>query len=90
MYNDGDILAQAISQGEAITISDGSFQDTYGTAAWVIKGCDSTGRMKGAVIFPGTTKDQAAYRSELAGIYSILIMVKKYVNSLTFNKGLLN
>ncbi len=77
LYNDGYILAQAISQGDAITIRDGSFQDTYGTAAWVIEGCNSTGRMKGAVIVPGTAKDQSAYRSELAGIYSILITVKK-------------
>ncbi len=85
--DDGSILAHAISQGEAITISDGSFQDTYGTAAWVIEGCDSKGRMKGAVIVSGTAQDQSAYRSELAGIYSILIMVKKICEFFDIQQG---
>jgi hypothetical protein len=60
-----------------IAVSDGSFQDQYGTAAWVLEGSTPKGRIVGAVIVPGTAKDQSAYRSELAGIYSILLCVKK-------------
>jgi hypothetical protein len=34
------------------------------------------GRITGDVTVPGTEKDQSVYRSELAGIYSLLICVK--------------
>ncbi len=74
---DGSHIAQAIREGVAIAISDGSYQDTYGTASWVIEGQDSSGRLVGDVIVPGSASDQSAYRSELAGIYSILVMAKK-------------
>jgi hypothetical protein len=87
MTDDGTILAKAISQGDAITISDGSFQDTYGTAAWVLEGSDSAGRMRGAVIVPGNANDQSAYRSELAGIYSILVAVTKLCNFFDIQQG---
>jgi len=32
------ILEEAIIQGTAIMVSNGSFQDQYGSAAWTIKG----------------------------------------------------
>jgi hypothetical protein len=35
MKDNGHILAEAIQQGTAIAVSDGSFQDQYGIAAWV-------------------------------------------------------
>ena len=87
MTDDGITLAQAISQGDAIAISDGSFQDTYGTAAWVLEGIDSVGRIKGAVVVPGTAKDQSAYRSELAGIYSIMVAVTKLCKFFEIQQG---
>jgi hypothetical protein len=77
MQDDGSILAQAIQEGEAIAISDRSFHDQYGTAAWVLEGCVSIGRAIGANVVSGTAKDQSAYRSELAGIFSILVFAKK-------------
>ncbi len=77
LTGDGSHIAQAIMEGDAIAISDGSYQDTYGTASWVIEGQDSSGRLVGDVIVPGSASDQSAYRSELAGIYSILVTVKK-------------
>jgi hypothetical protein len=70
-------LATAIQEGDAIAISDGSFQDQYGTAAWFMEGACSLGRIVGAVMVPGTGKDQSAYRSELTGIYSFLVCAKK-------------
>ncbi len=48
--NDGSVIAQAIQQGEAIAVSDGSFQDQFGTASWVIEGSCPVGRIVGAVI----------------------------------------
>ncbi len=83
----GQIIALAIQQSEAIAISDGSFQDTYGTAAWVVEGTDSNGRALGAVVVPGSAKDQSAYRSELAGLYSILVFVKQLCEFYQISSG---
>ncbi len=74
--DDGSMIAQAILHGDAIAVSDGSFKDHYGTAVWVIEGGDQRGRILGRVIVPGGAEDQSAYRSELAGIYSIFIIVQ--------------
>ena len=54
-------LAYAIQQGEVIAVSDGSFQDTYGTAALVIEGETSSVRLLGKVIAPGGPQDQSPY-----------------------------
>ncbi len=77
LQEEGKVIAAAIATGEAIAISDGSFQDQYGTAAWVFEGIDAIGRVTGAVVVPGSAKDQSAYRSELAGIYTIVLFTMK-------------
>jgi hypothetical protein len=69
MQDDGSIIASTILCGEAIAVSDDSFKDQYGTAAWVIEGSsDRQGRISGAVIVPGHAEDQSTYHSELVGI----------------------
>lgn len=68
IQGDGNDIAQAILQGEAIAVSDCSFKDKYGTAAWVLEGNNHRGRNSGAVIVPGNAEDQLSYKSELAGI----------------------
>jgi hypothetical protein len=54
-------------------VSDGSFKDRYGTAAWtvVINGCTVTGKC----VVPGNPEDQSAYRSELTGLYGIVYTI---------------
>jgi hypothetical protein len=87
IQGDGNDTAQAILQGEAIAVSNGSFKDQYGTAAWVIEGNDHRGRISGAVIVPGNAEDQSSYRSELAGIYSIFIAVKHICQFFNIQSG---
>ena len=41
----------------------------------------------GAVTVPGTSKDQSAYHSKLAGIYSILLCAKKVCEFLHTTQG---
>jgi hypothetical protein len=77
MIDQGVTIAQAQRNREAIAVSDGSFKNEYGTATWVIEGDSSYGRLCGKVIAPGGSRDHSPYRSELTGIYSILIMVNK-------------
>jgi hypothetical protein len=56
-------------------VSDGSFKDRFGTAAFILVSPDEpTLYIKSAVITPGHPEDQIAYRSELAGIYAITVI----------------
>lgn len=77
MEDDGITIAQALQNKEAIAVSDGSFKDDYGTAQWILEGKNSHGRMVGQVITPGGPCNHSSYRSELSGIYSILVVVNQ-------------
>jgi hypothetical protein len=51
MEDNGLTIATAIQAGHAIAVSDGSFKDSQGTAAFVIEGADSSGRESGSTLF---------------------------------------
>jgi hypothetical protein len=51
-------------------VSDGSFKESFGTAAWTINISDQC-VLNGHCITPGNPSDQSAFRSELTGIYGI-------------------
>jgi hypothetical protein len=58
------------ARGEIKAVSDGSFKEKFGTAAWMIyitEWCIITGQC----VSPGDPEDQSAYRSELTGLYGI-------------------
>ena len=69
-------IIRDIGQGTAVAISDGSFKDEAGTAAWIIENESGTQRMMGYVMVPGFASDQSAYRSEIAGIYGSVLVVE--------------
>jgi hypothetical protein len=57
-------------EGDIRGVSDGSFKNSHGTAAWIIKiGVNSF--ITGGTIVPGPPEIQCAYRSELTGLYGI-------------------
>jgi hypothetical protein len=87
MDDNGFTIVQALQNREAIAVSDGSFKNEYGTAAWVIEGADSHGRILGQVIAPGGPSDHSPYRSELTGIYSIMIMVNRLCEFYDIKEG---
>ena len=68
------IAALALSQGPAHAISDGSFKDKFGTSALPIFDAD-TFSILGLNIVPGHPDNQSAYRSELAGLFVIVLIV---------------
>jgi putative intracellular protease/amidase len=74
--DEGATIAHALSTGEVISVSDGSFKLEHGTAAWVIEAASSLHRITGVGVIPGTASDQSAYRSELGGLFGIAVMVK--------------
>jgi len=53
-------LAEAICKGKAIAVSDGSFQDQQGAAAWMIEGYDKNNWILGMGSTPGFLTDQSA------------------------------
>ncbi len=71
-----EILIQAIRTGKAVAVSDGSYKDQHGAAAWTIESETDLNRLSGAGLTPGYPEDQSAYRSELFGIWGILASLK--------------
>jgi hypothetical protein len=58
-----------------MAVSDGSYKDLFGTAAWTIGTDDTEHIISGRAICPGGPEAQSAYRSELTGLYSILAIL---------------
>ena len=71
----GEYLAESIRQGTAIAVSDGSCHlvEQFSTSAFIMEGPDSQHRWKGVNVTPGMAKDHCSYRSELSGIYAIIV-----------------
>jgi len=62
----------ALSEGIGYAVSDGSFQDTAGAAAWIIEGSTLTVRLIGKWHTPRPPDAHSSFRSKLAGIVGIL------------------
>jgi hypothetical protein len=67
-------IAEAWGNQHIRAVSDGSFKNQHGTAAWKVIISDSC-VIHGETISPGEPTDQSAYRSELVGIYGIVATI---------------
>jgi hypothetical protein len=69
-------LLQGIQTGTAIAVTDGSFKNTLGTAAFTLQPDLDTGSDTHAYVMvnqtPGAPQDMDAYRAELGGIFGII------------------
>jgi hypothetical protein len=73
----GQHIAQAIIQGSAVAVCDGSYKNQFGTAAFVLQhGNSKHHRILGAHATPGHPSDINPYRSELGGILAIVVLVE--------------
>lgn len=68
-------MASTIQDREAIAVSDGSFKDQYGTAAWIIEGCDHCGKIVGKCIAPGGPQGHSPYWGKWMGFYATMLFV---------------
>jgi hypothetical protein len=73
-------VAQAIRDGTAIAISNGSFKDRFGTSALVIEASDSTDNIIAVNVVPSNLANQGSYGSELAGIFDQITLVNALCN----------
>jgi hypothetical protein len=83
----GRTLAEAIHQGRAIAVSDGSYKDDFGTAAYVLEGETASNRIVCALATPGIPEDQSSFCSELAGLYRIVMMVQAVCHQFGITSG---
>jgi hypothetical protein len=70
-------VAKGLWEGTAMAVCDGSFKETFGTAAWIIRTNEGEASIRGCVHCPGAPDDHSSYRSELAGIYAVLTVTNK-------------
>jgi hypothetical protein len=68
-------IAEDIRSGKATAISDGSFKNENGTSAFLVCAEDDSKKIIGVNAVPGACKEQSAYRSELAGVSGILMVL---------------
>jgi hypothetical protein len=71
-FDQGTAFAQAMIDGEAVAVTDGSFKDQFGTAAGILEGRDSTTRIRLLLVVPGCPEQQSALRSELMGLLAVV------------------
>ena len=88
LRDNGGPLGEAIRSGQARAVSDGSFKDKFGTAAWVFYHNATNATLgSGTLITPGGQNDQCAYRSELSGIYGIALTLHELASYQDFTGG---
>jgi hypothetical protein len=90
MVDDGKPLADAFTTGLSATIlavSDGSFKNTFGTAAWTIGTEEHSHLLYSSVVCPGGPGDQSAYRSELTGLYVSMTIINHLCNFYKIEEG---
>ncbi len=63
----GETIADSIRRGRAIAVTNGSFKEDLGTAAYVVKGDDVTNQLIVVNQSPGHSANQSSFRSELLG-----------------------
>jgi hypothetical protein len=69
-------LVDAINEGRAIAISDGSHKNKWGTASWRIMSDTNEDERAGLHVTPGKKDDHSAFRSELGGIYAMAVAIE--------------
>jgi hypothetical protein len=74
-------MADSIERSELIGISDRSYKDDMGTAAWRLFYINLEDQQwTGQLLVHGQPADQSAFRSELAGLYAMITLVNSLVD----------
>jgi len=76
-----ETLIHTMETGVAVAVSNGSFSQDMGAAAWTIEGETSAGRLVASSLAPGQQGDHSTFWSKLAGIYGISIMLKHFLSN---------
>ena len=82
-------MAQAIRDGTATAVRDGSNKDGIGITAYTIVNHTSEYEhpIVGALLVPGSVKEGDSHHCELSGIYGIVITVQCILDQYAINTG---
>jgi len=78
-------IAEAIKKGVAHIVSDGSFVDSFSTAAFILEG--NFTQVKNQVITLGRPQDMSAYQSEISGLYAAIFLIHSLCNFFQIEEG---
>jgi len=67
-------IAESISSGTCLSVSDGSHKAPFGTAAWILTDA-AMAKLSGTTTAPGWENEQGSFCSKLEGIYSMVHIV---------------
>jgi hypothetical protein len=81
-------VAASILQRTCRAVTDGSYKQHHGTAAFILKGCDEKKAIRGCNVTPGQPPEQCAYRSETGGIIGILTTLEALCAQHSLTTGL--
>jgi len=87
MPDNGKSIMEAIQAGMCKAVSDGSFKDGISTAAWILQNPATLISLTGNTKIPGAFNDQSAYRSELGGLISLVLMIQQICQYYKINTG---
>ncbi len=77
------LLIEDICDGNRYAVSDGSFRDGRGAAAWIIEGRTNQNRIVGKCFSPSSNDGHSSFRSELAGVYATLFTISMIIQQNT-------
>jgi hypothetical protein len=77
LHDVGEAINLAVHNETTTAVSDGSFQDTCATAAFIIEDMSSQMHMTNKIIAPVGPHNMSAYGAELTGMYTTIWMVNK-------------
>jgi len=80
LHDSKEQLVEAICKGIAIAVSNRSFQDQQGAAAWTIEGYNKNNQILSKGTTPGSPTDQSVYCSELFGLWGIFKALQKVLS----------
>jgi len=86
-HDNGKTMAEAICKGSCEAVSDGSYKEGIGTAAWILTDAGTPFNLTGCTNIPGPHHIQSAYRSKLGGIFSMVAMVRLLCNYYHIDHG---
>jgi exonuclease III len=71
------IMAEIIRAGKCVGVTDASYKNGCGTAAFILVGLDDDhGAIRAVNQVPGPITDGNSYRCEITGIYGILLLIR--------------
>jgi hypothetical protein len=87
--DNGASLAQAIIAETAVSVSDASYKDLFGTAVMVIEGPSTSHRAHAVNIAPGPIKDGDSTHCETGGLIGMMVLISAICTDHRFHRDCL-